>query len=271
MTDQQLFRLRVRYVKTGRLRYLGHLEVLRTVERIVRRAELPYTVTQGFSPHMRIGFSSALPVGTSSTCEWFDIFLTGYVPADEALRRLAAASPVDLAAQEAGYVDIRADALTAFITRASYLVRMTPRQGVAPAPALEAWRSAIDQIRAAGGFEYRRGRKTKRLDVARTLISYTLEEGPSDGMLLKLDTALDNEGAMRPDLLVAAADRALDPAGAARELAIGPVDLAFVERIDIERTGQWGVAPDGSPLTPLMPPSRASGRRRVSDLSGEIS
>ena len=63
MIEPQLFKLRVRYVKEGRLRYLAHLEVLRTVERIVRRAGLPYAVTQGFSPHMRAGFSSALPVG----------------------------------------------------------------------------------------------------------------------------------------------------------------------------------------------------------------
>lgn len=54
MSEQTLFRLRVRYVKQGRLRYLGHLEVLHTIERIIRRAQLPYAVTQGFSPHMRL-------------------------------------------------------------------------------------------------------------------------------------------------------------------------------------------------------------------------
>ncbi len=66
---QALFRLRVRYIKQGRLAYLGHLEVLQTIERIVRRAGLPFAVTQGFSPHMRLGVTSALPVGTSSICE----------------------------------------------------------------------------------------------------------------------------------------------------------------------------------------------------------
>ena len=94
---QSLFRLRVRYRKAGRLAYLGHLEVIHTIERIVRRAGLPYAVTQGFSPHMRVGFSSALPVGTSSTCEWYDLFLTDLIPAPEAFERLHAASPADLA------------------------------------------------------------------------------------------------------------------------------------------------------------------------------
>ena len=57
LTDNStLFRLRVRYGKRDRLKYLGHLEVIHTIERIVRRAGLPYAVTQGFSPHMRVGF-----------------------------------------------------------------------------------------------------------------------------------------------------------------------------------------------------------------------
>lgn len=50
LTDNStLFRLRVRYGKRDRLKYLGHLEVIHTIERIVRRAGLPYAVTQGFS------------------------------------------------------------------------------------------------------------------------------------------------------------------------------------------------------------------------------
>ena len=47
LTDNpSLFRLRVRYGKRDRLKYLGHLEVIHTIERIVRRAGLPYAVTQ---------------------------------------------------------------------------------------------------------------------------------------------------------------------------------------------------------------------------------
>ena len=42
-----LFRLRASYVKHGRLAYLGHLELIHTIERIVRRAGLPFAVTQG--------------------------------------------------------------------------------------------------------------------------------------------------------------------------------------------------------------------------------
>ncbi len=53
---------------------LSHLELARALERAVRRAQLPFAVSQGFSPHMRIAFGAALPVGVGGTAEIFDLF-----------------------------------------------------------------------------------------------------------------------------------------------------------------------------------------------------
>ena len=66
---QQIFRLRLTFAKQGRLAMLSHLEVARALERTVRRAGLPYAVSQGFSPHMLIAFGAALPVGVGGTHE----------------------------------------------------------------------------------------------------------------------------------------------------------------------------------------------------------
>ena len=76
---------------------LSHLEMARALERAVRRAGLPFAVSQGFSPHMRIAFGAALPVGVGGTAEIFDLFLTGLrAPALRALAALQEASPADL-------------------------------------------------------------------------------------------------------------------------------------------------------------------------------
>ncbi len=98
------FRLRVTYSKDGRLCMLSHLEICRALERNVRRAGLPYAVSQGFSPHMKIAFGAALPVGVGSVCEIFDVTLTDYVAADRALAALNAASPRSLQPCEAHYI-----------------------------------------------------------------------------------------------------------------------------------------------------------------------
>lgn len=248
MTEQLLFRLRVRYVKQGRLRYLGHLEVLHTIERIVRRADLPYAVTQGFSPHMRAGFSAALPVGSSSSCEWFDVFLTELVPASDALERLRAAAPVDLSPQEAGYVDVRADALTAFITRAEYRIGLF---GAVPGVTLERLREALASVSARGEIPYARGKKEKVLDLGKTLLAYDVKAAEDGAFVLDLSTRMDNDGALRPEILIAAIDAVLRGEPDARIVSTGIQQLTMFDHYEVERTDQYGEAADGHRLNPL--------------------
>ena len=107
MADPSLFRLRVTFQKKGRLALLSHLEVARALERAVRRADLPYAVSQGFSPHMRIAFGAALPVGVGGESEVFDLQMTRYVAPDAALAALAAASAPDLMVTSCRYIGPR--------------------------------------------------------------------------------------------------------------------------------------------------------------------
>ena len=125
MADPRLFRLRVTFRETGRLAMLSHLELARALERAVRRAGLPYAVSQGFSPHMRIAFGAALPVGVGGTSEFFDLFLTAYVPPAKALAALQAASPADLMPTEACYVEPKAAAASVACPVSTYEVQLS--------------------------------------------------------------------------------------------------------------------------------------------------
>ncbi len=119
------FRLRVTFSKSGRLGMLSHLELARALERAVRRADLPYAVTQGFSPHMKIAYGAALPVGVESTCEIFDVSLTEYVPAEEALSRLAQVSALDLMPHAARYLQQGEAAASVAFPISRYEVRLS--------------------------------------------------------------------------------------------------------------------------------------------------
>ncbi|MDD7369122.1 MAG: TIGR03936 family radical SAM-associated protein [Berryella intestinalis] len=96
--------MRATYIERGRLSMLSHLEVARTIERTIRRAGLPYAVSQGFSPHMKVAFGAALPVGVGSVCEIFDVQLTDYVAPEKALEALRASCPPDLMVQSCAYI-----------------------------------------------------------------------------------------------------------------------------------------------------------------------
>lgn len=258
MSDQNLpslFRLRVRYIKHGRLAYLGHLEVLHTIERVIRRAALPYAVTQGFSPHMRVGFSSALPVGTSSACEYYDVFLTELVPRDEALQRLVKASPLDLMTQECAYVDVRTPALTAQITRVGYEVDLH-RASEASFNADDIARG-LSRIEEQGQIPYVRGKKNKVMDITRTLVGYQVDHGEVDSdFIVRLDSRCDNEGALRPEILLAALDRLLAGGELALEddpiVSTGIQDLSSIGSYRVERVFQMVEDGEGGLVDPLV-------------------
>lgn len=130
MSDPSLFRLRVFFAKAGRLVYLSHLEVARALERAVRRAGLPFAVTQGFSPHMRIAFGAALPVGVGGTSEIFDLFLRSYVAPERALAALSAASVPDLMCVSCAYVEHTAAAASVAFPFGVYEARLSRALGL---------------------------------------------------------------------------------------------------------------------------------------------
>ena len=69
-------RVRLRFAKRGRLRFLSHRDVARSFERAVRRAGLPVAHSHGFSPHPRLSWVGAAPTGAASEAEYVEIGLT---------------------------------------------------------------------------------------------------------------------------------------------------------------------------------------------------
>ena len=69
-------RIRLRFAKRGRLRFLSHRDVARSFERAVRRAGVPVAYSQGFSPHPRLSWVGAAPTGAASEAEYVEIGLT---------------------------------------------------------------------------------------------------------------------------------------------------------------------------------------------------
>jgi radical SAM family uncharacterized protein/radical SAM-linked protein len=73
--ERTVFSYRVHYSRTGDARFLGHLEVLQLIFRVLHRAGLPVLFSQGYNPSPRVSFSQALPVGVESYVEYFDMDL----------------------------------------------------------------------------------------------------------------------------------------------------------------------------------------------------
>lgn len=67
-------RIRVKFSKTGHLRFISHLDTIRLIMRAVGRANINVAYTKGFRKHPRIAFGPPLPTGVSGQKEYFDLF-----------------------------------------------------------------------------------------------------------------------------------------------------------------------------------------------------
>lgn len=68
-------RVRIKFAKTGLMKYIGHLDVMRYFQKVIRRADIDIAYSEGFSPHMLMSFAQPLGVGITSDGEYFDMDL----------------------------------------------------------------------------------------------------------------------------------------------------------------------------------------------------
>lgn len=88
--------VRLRFSKTGRLKYISHLDINRAMGRAFKRAEIPLWYTEGFNPHPYMSFSLPLSLGVESLCESVDIRLIDNITNEEIKSRINAVLPADL-------------------------------------------------------------------------------------------------------------------------------------------------------------------------------
>lgn len=81
--NEQHHRYIVHYARTGRICFLGHLEILQVFFRALRRAEIKTHYSKGFNPTPKISFGPALAVGTESLAEFFIMDLPAPLPHTE--------------------------------------------------------------------------------------------------------------------------------------------------------------------------------------------
>ena len=86
-------RIRIRYAKEGRARFLSARDLTSVWERALRRADLPIAYSEGFTPHAKVSFPDALPVGTASTGEYAELTFAAPIDPGPDLGRLSATLP----------------------------------------------------------------------------------------------------------------------------------------------------------------------------------
>lgn len=126
-----MLKVRVKFEKTGAMKFIGHLDIMRYFQKALRRANIPVAFSGGFSPHMIMSFAAPLGVGVTSSGEYFDMELTESMPSavmEEKLNETMAEGMRVISVRE--IPDNKANACMALVAAADY--RITFREGKEP-------------------------------------------------------------------------------------------------------------------------------------------
>ena len=99
--------LRVKFKKVGSLQYISHLDLVRTMHKIISRAGLPLWYTEGFNPKPKLIFAAPLSIGTESVTEFVDIKMIDDMPPEECIRRLNANLTEEMQVLDAYYTEVK--------------------------------------------------------------------------------------------------------------------------------------------------------------------
>jgi radical SAM family uncharacterized protein/radical SAM-linked protein len=116
-------RIRVEFSKTGRLRYLSHLELMTTLYRAIRRAEFPLVYSEGYHPSPKISFGPPLGVGVSGLSEYFDMEVIPPFDIVWNRRKLNRTLPKGISVKDMAVIPSKEKSLSSFITRYGYEIK----------------------------------------------------------------------------------------------------------------------------------------------------
>lgn len=110
------FRFRVEYKKDGIFIYLSNLDIIRYIERGLRRSALPLYFSSGFNPKPKLDFSPALPLGIPSESEIFDFYLTEKIAIDNVYNVLKKSFDKEFIIKRIREVNLNSKSLSSLIT-----------------------------------------------------------------------------------------------------------------------------------------------------------
>jgi len=202
-------RIRLRYAKTGKIRFSSHRDMARCWERALRRVELPVASTEGFSPRPKLHFGLALSTGHESSAEYIDVDLleseATSVDLGSLAGRLSEMLPPGVEVVEVAVVDRSEPSLQEAVTSCTWSIEVA---GVTP----ETLDAEVRTLLARSTIPFERERKGRTttddlrpgiLDLV--VVGATPADAPVPGALIEAELATQPRS-VRPAELLAAFD-----------------------------------------------------------------
>lgn len=203
-------KVRIKFRKFGRMKYIGHLDLMRYFQKAIRRAGIDIRYSEGFHPHMIMSFAAPIGVGMQSEGEYFDIEVHSMPSVTEAVLALNSQMADGIDVISCTILDDQAKKSMSLVEAARY--RYLYREDAGPHPSASELRDAIRRFYTeADSIEVtKKTKKSERtLDLKPLIYEFSVcEDGDDYGFELFLSAgSTDN---IKPELVLTAFYDSLD-------------------------------------------------------------
>jgi radical SAM-linked protein len=227
-------RVRIAYTKVEESKYIAHLDLARVFERSLRRAGIRTAYSEGFNPHPKISFGSALAVGVEGEREYVDIELEQELDLKEILGRLQEQLPKGIRLIEGRVLSQGTKALMAVLNAASYRIRVPMGLPVSE----QRLQEEITEWLSREHIPYARYSKKGRVEKdIRPWVKVLTGHIQGDEVVFELEVEVGNQGSVRPEEVIASLC----------DLQNLPLDL---DGLSTKRTGIY-VSYEGQKFSPM--------------------
>jgi radical SAM-linked protein len=191
--------LRIKYIKENNMKFLSHLELIKTLERAFRRMNFKMAFSQGFNPKPKISYAAPLPVGVETECDYLDVELLEKVDLKDLLDNQKDYLPNGLEFVEARYRD-KSKKMMALITDSEYIVKLSTEEVYTK----DSMQGKLDAFVGQREITYEKMTKKKKLklvDVKPYIQKFDIVSIEDNQLTLKCMVTTGSNGNLKPEKL----------------------------------------------------------------------
>lgn len=194
-------KLRLKFNKTENMIYISHLDMMRVIQRAMKRAGIKVNYSQGFNPHAQLSFSTAVPLGLIINNEYMDVSLADTISAKTFIDRINVCLPKGLQMEDGIEISTTEKAIMNQIRWGSYLIFIDTQNS-------EKLEKGITDFLQRENIVYLKEKKKNRkwirkeIDIRPLIESIDFFVREDDFVILKCMIRTGSEGNVKPELMM---------------------------------------------------------------------
>jgi len=216
--------LRGKFSKTGEMKYISHLDIVRLFHRVLRRAGINMSYSQGFNPHPIISFATALSLGVESQGEYFDLKLDEEIPFREFKEKVNEHMPRGIKIVEGKYIDSKQDSLMSMVEYSDYKIALDFSVEEMNERLVKEWiagfleQETIMITRKKKKKRRQRRQEYKEVDVKPLIKNFTVEKVEGRSVVFHTLLTTGSKGNLKPEDLIQLFEKYVQNQSASKEL-----------------------------------------------------